>query len=85
MGLTKKDVRELAMALSDELSDRQPSLDSERHADHHRWVELQIEACERRKAWRDKLSNSVVGGIILLAVSGLAWVGITTIRLLRSE
>lgn len=85
MALTKKDVRELATLLHNELAARQPSLDPDRHEDHHRWIELQVQACERRKAWRDKLSNSVVGGVILMAISGLAWVGFQAIRLVRPE
>jgi len=77
--------KDLAKAVADEFLARQPSLDADRHVDHHRWIETQIEAAERRKRWIDKLSNSVVGGVILMIISGLAWLGWTAINLVRSE
>jgi hypothetical protein len=55
-------------------------VDSETHATHHRWIEMQVEAQERRQQMIDHVYKTVLGTAV---VAGLVWIGTQVLRALK--
>ena len=77
------EVEKIATAVAKELAKRRDS--DELHQNHHRWIEIQISKEQKKAALREKITGSVVGGVILMAISSLAAFGWWVIKTIQTK
>ena len=74
---------EIANAVAEQMEKRQSV--NLVHQDHHQWIGIQIEKERARAKMIETVQASVLGGAILMAISGLAAVGWYVIKLVQRQ
>ena len=73
----------IAEAVANELEKRHTT--NLTHQDHHQWISIKIERERKRAVLFETVKASVLGGVILMAISALAAVGWYVIKLVKNQ
>lgn len=71
MSLSEQEIEQLSNSFIKKLEDSR-TISDEKHRDHHRWIDLQIEKEQCRKAMWNRVKSTVIGALIVGAISGAA-------------
>jgi hypothetical protein len=77
--MTKEELREVM----EEVLNHRRTIDDDRHDAHHRFIESELLRRERREAAWEKFRMSFIGGMALLLIGALTWVGQLVIDALK--
>ena len=66
-----------------EVLNKHRSIDNERHALHHQYVELQMQKAETRQRIWNSVKASVYGWLIITIITALGWVGTKVYSIIR--